>query len=124
MDKVEEEGVKLKQKFLNSLKELLKNNILDNVATNDVMIENTIADCIKVISLKLEEQLILMVEHSDREINKKKVLNDFENGLIDMINMSIKEKRYLHSRLNPQIIDDNQIEIRFIVNEFSKEYFL
>lgn len=117
------EEKKLKQEFLNVLKDTLKANIVDIKVTDVVIIENTIADCIKEISRSLEEQLILIQKESEQKTNKKIVRDHFENGLVQKIKEAIEGKVYLYSRLDSKITGDNQLEIRKKVTKFSDKYF-
>ena len=118
------EEKELKQEFLNILKATLAENIVKTEATDAVIIENTIVNCIKEVSKKLEEQLILTQKESEKETNKQIVRDHFESGLSNKIKEAIEGKVYLNSRLDSKITGENQTEIRRKVTEFSDKYFI
>lgn len=110
---------KIKEEFLSDIKLILVENIISKYVDIEIM-KNTISECIKDISKKLDAQLLSILKSDNKQSNP----NDFNNKLNSDIIDSINSKIYLSSRLNLKIINGNSTPIKSIVEKFSDEYFI
>lgn len=108
--------------FLEELKQTLFKDC--NYIADRTMLENTISDVIKLVRDMLNRLLVETENYSQKEINKNKVLQQFENKLVNEIQQIIKDKIFLQSRIDAKKDVPNTLDIKTMVKNFSAKYFI